>query len=99
LIEREEDSGSVKITLNLLSTGLFCPVPEVHLWCAKVLTRLGIYIDELKILGYGYSWFIEEDGGLDSILYCFERQPDSMEALVPVITTYCKYNLMEMFTQ
>jgi len=98
LMEREEDTGSVKITLNVISTGLFSSNPDVVLWCAKVLTRLGVYIDELKILGHGYEWFVEQDGGMESVLYSFERQSDTMEALVPIITTYSKYNLMEIFT-
>lgn len=98
LMDREEDTGSVKITLNVLSTGLFSSNTDVVIWCAKVLTRLGVYVDELKILGHGYEWFVEQDGGMESVLYCFDRQPDTMEALVPIITTYAKYNLMEIFT-
>lgn len=98
LMEREEETGSVKITLNVLSTGLYSSNLEVVLWCAKVLTWLGVYIDELKLLGHGYEWFIESDGGFEAVLYCFEKQQETTDSLVPVITTFAKYNLMELFT-
>jgi len=50
LMEKEEEHGSVKITLNFVSAGLYSGNQDVVLWCAKVLNKLGTYLDESKLL-------------------------------------------------
>ena len=59
LMEKEEEHGSVKITLNFVSAGLYSGNQDVVLWCAKVLNKLGTYLDESKLLADAYDWLVD----------------------------------------
>lgn len=97
-MEKEVDHGSVKITLNFMSAGLYSGNQDVVLWCTKVLNKLALYLDEVKLLGDAYEWLIEPDGGLDSVLYCYDKHQDVTDSLISILISFGIYNLMELFT-
>ena len=98
LIEQEEDMGATALSLNIISAGLFSTNLEVALWTCKTIHKLGNYLDELKLLGHAYEWFVRPSGGLESVVECHERHSDSTENLVTILTQYGKNNLVELFT-
>lgn len=69
LIDREEEQGTVPLTLKIVSCGLFSPNYDIVVWCLRVLSKLGSELDIRKLLGKAYEWFIDQDGGLSAIIY------------------------------
>ena len=51
LIEKEESNGGVRVTLGIVSAGLYSPNVDVASWAAKLLTKLGQELDERQLLG------------------------------------------------
>ena len=49
-------------------------------------------------MGHAYEWLVEPDGGLDSIMYCYEKHSDVTDSLMSILIQYGKYNLIELFT-
>lgn len=97
-MEKEDPASSISRTLNILCSGLYSSHIDVQLWTLKVLTKLAIELDALELSGFTYEWFVEPDGGLESTLFCFEKNSDTISSIVTLMTTYGRYNLMELFT-
>lgn len=97
LIDREEEQGTVPLTLKIVSCGLFSPNYDIVVWCLRVLSKLGSELDIRKLLGKAYEWFIDQDGGLSAIIYATTKHCDIIENVVSVMTQFGKYNMLELF--
>jgi hypothetical protein len=95
LVDREE--GSVALSLKIISCGLYSPNYDVVVWCLRVLSKIGSEFDIRKLLGNAYEWFIDQDGGLSSVIYATTKHSDIIENLVSVMTQFGKYNMLELF--
>lgn len=66
-------------------------------WCLRVLSKLGSELDIRKLLSNAYEWFIDQDGGLSSVIYAINRHADIIENVVSVMFQFGKYNMLELF--
>jgi hypothetical protein len=97
LIDREEEQGTVPLSLKIITSGLFSPNYDIVVWCLRVLSKLGSELDMRKLLAAAYEWFIDQDGGLSAIIYATTKHADIVENVVSVMIQFGKYNMLELF--
>lgn len=44
-----------------------------------------------------YEWFVDQEGGLSSVIYAINKHSDIIENVVSVIFQFGKYNMLELF--
>ena len=97
LIDREEEQGTIQLSLKIISCGLFSPHYDIVVWCLRVLSKLGSELDIRKLLNSAYEWFVDQDGGLSSVIYALNKHSDIIENVVSVMFQFGKYNMLELF--
>ena len=58
---------------------------------------MGSELDIRKLLNSAYEWFVDQDGGLSSVIYALNKHSDIIENVVSVMFQFGKYNMLELF--
>ena len=61
LIDNEKDSNAMKLTLNILTCGLYSQSPQLVITCSRVLSKIGQEINLMggQMSGLAWDWFID----------------------------------------
>jgi hypothetical protein len=55
------EEGQLPACLNIIKSGLFSSNPEVVIWCARLITKIGTEIGNLsnQLSGESWDWFTD----------------------------------------
>ncbi len=100
VLQNEPEGGASTLQiLDIMKAGLYSKHAEVAAWACRLLAKMASELNAKGMSGMAWDWFVADNGGLQGILHCANKNRELMgENVVSALCQFGRYNFAELFT-